>query len=110
MRTPAGTECPYFYGDYFRGRQREECRLLPGTTPDTRWVPSLCSGCPVPEILRANACEHMTLTARVERRMLGLQRSVKVSADCRRCACHVEDPHIGCGQCHASGNRFVLGE
>ena len=28
MRTPAGTECPYFYGDYFRGRNLEECRLL----------------------------------------------------------------------------------
>ena len=23
MRTPAGTECPYFYGDYFRGRNVE---------------------------------------------------------------------------------------
>jgi hypothetical protein len=28
MRTPAGTECKYFYGDYYRGRSQEECRLL----------------------------------------------------------------------------------
>ena len=28
MKTPAGTECKYFYGDYYRGRNHEECRLL----------------------------------------------------------------------------------
>ena len=28
MRTPAGKECKYFYGNYFRGRKTEECRLL----------------------------------------------------------------------------------
>ena len=28
MKTPAGKECKFFYGDYYRGRQHEECRLL----------------------------------------------------------------------------------
>ena len=33
MRTPAGKECQYFYGDYYRGRNQEECRLLSDATP-----------------------------------------------------------------------------
>ena len=28
MRTPAGTECPYYYADYYRGRSKQECRLI----------------------------------------------------------------------------------
>lgn len=110
MRTPAGTECPYFYGDYFRGRKQEECRLLPGGSPDTTWSASLCKDCPVPGITRANSCEHMTIRARVERRFLGLQRGVHVSVHCRKCACDVEDAHVGCGQCHPGFEGFVIGE
>jgi len=110
MRTPAGKECPYFYGDYFRGRNQEECRLLPGTSPEMTWTPALCNDCPVPGITRANACEHMVLTARVERRLLGLIRRVEVVVYCRKCECDVEDPHIGCGQCHSGIERFVLGD
>ena len=33
MRTPAGKECRYFYGNYHRGRGIEECRLLHGRLP-----------------------------------------------------------------------------
>ena len=28
MRTPAGTECKFFYANYFRGRNQQECRLI----------------------------------------------------------------------------------
>ncbi|HUF38185.1 MAG TPA: hypothetical protein VMN57_06665 [Anaerolineales bacterium] len=108
MRTPAGKECPYFYGDYFRGRRKEECRLLPGGSPKKSWSASLCSDCPVPDITRANSCEHMAITARVERRLLGLKRIVEVDVFCRKCECNVEDPHVGCGQCHAGIDRFVV--
>ena len=59
MRTPAGTECPYFYGDYFRGRNVEECRLLKAA--GQRWTRDLCKTCPVPGIARANACEFLKL-------------------------------------------------
>lgn len=110
MRTPAGNECPYFYGDYYRGKNHEECRLLPGQSPEKRWTPSLCTDCPVPGIARANSCDQMTLQARVERRLLGLKRVVAVEAYCRRCTCTVEDAHIGCGQCHSLDMDFVLGE
>lgn len=110
MRTPAGKECPYFYGDYFRGRNHEECRLLTGTTPETRWQPSLCQDCPVPDITRANSCEHMVLQARVVKGFLGLKRHVEVEAYCHRCSCGVADPHIGCGLCHPNVPDFIVGE
>ena len=110
MRTPAGRECPFFYGDYFRGKQQEECRLLSGTSADTHWTPSLCETCPVPDITKANACEHQQLQARVVRRFLGLKREVEVSATCSKSHEKVEDPHIGCGQCHPGLPNFVIGE
>ena len=100
MRTPAGKECPYFYGDYYRGRNHEECRLLPGGSPERTWTRDLCQSCPVPEIAQANSCEHMVLEASVERRFLGLKRQVVVEARCEKCACTVENPFVGCGQCH----------
>ncbi len=56
MKTPAGSECKYFYGDYYRGRDHEECRLL-----GAQWKPALCRTCPVPAIEMANACEFMRL-------------------------------------------------
>ena len=28
MRTPANTECPYYYEDFYRGRSTQECRLV----------------------------------------------------------------------------------
>ncbi|HLF88364.1 MAG TPA: hypothetical protein VI451_05420 [Anaerolineales bacterium] len=109
MRTPAGTECPHFYGDYFRGRNREECRLLQRTAPDQTWTPDLCATCPVPDIVRANACEHQQLNARIHRSFPFLRRSVRVNPYCTKCACAVADPHIGCGQCHGD-IEFLLGE
>ncbi len=59
MRTPAGKECKYFYGNYFRGRNTEECRLL--RESEQTWTSSLCATCPVPDVMRANACEFLRL-------------------------------------------------
>jgi hypothetical protein len=100
MRTPAGTECPYYFEDYFRGRERQECRLIDRTPNGGEWQPSLCQECPVPSIVRANACEHLVLEARVRSRLLGLSKSVEVSAVCTRSLEEVAEPHIGCGRCH----------
>ena len=76
MKTPAGTECPHFYGDYFRGRNVEECRLLKAA--GERWTRDLCKTCPVPGIARANACEFMKLKPTVARPIEALfQRRVQ---------------------------------
>jgi hypothetical protein len=100
MRTPAGVECPFFYGDYYRGRKQEECRLIGSVPSPKNWSPDLCRSCPVPGILRANACSNMVLEGRVERNLLGLRRRVKVSAFCTLSKKVVTEPYIGCGECH----------
>ncbi len=106
MKTPAGTECSQFYGDYFRGRNREECRLL-----GPSWTRDLCRVCPVPAIERANACEHMRLRPRVVRPLTaGLQRRVRVEAYCERTGRAGFDPHIGCGDCHPLPSAFEVKE
>ncbi len=100
MRTPAGFECRYFYGNYFRGRSQEECRLIGSQPPPNHWTADLCKTCPVPKILQANACPTMQLVGEVERRFLGLQRRVKVTAFCTRSNQTVKEPEVGCGLCH----------
>lgn len=98
--TPAGSECRYYYEDYFRGRERQECRLLDQNPRSEKWQPALCKGCPVPGILRANACPHMVLEGRVAKRFLGLGRYVAVSAVCSEHLVEVQEAHVGCGHCH----------
>lgn len=99
MRTPAGTDCQYFYGDYFRGRSVEECRLLNAT--GERWTPDLCKTCPVPGISRANACENLQLRASVGRPLsAAFMRRVQITAVCQKSGRSVSEPQIGCGECH----------
>lgn len=100
MITPAGKECRYFYADYHRGREHEECRLLEAASPPERWTPDLCFTCPVPDIVRANACSHMVLEGRVERPFPYIKRKVRVKAYCTKTLRDVPEPQIGCGECH----------
>jgi hypothetical protein len=100
MLTPAGTECPFYYADFHRGRQRQECRLVARTPGGGRWAPDLCARCRVPAIHVANACPNLVLEARVQPGVLGLGRGVRVSAVCTRSGGPVTEPEIGCGQCH----------
>jgi len=107
MRTPAGKECTYFYGDYFRGRSTEECRLL-GAAQE-RWSRDLCQTCPVPEVLRANACEFLRLRATVGRSVgAAFRRRVHITAFCEKVGRSVAEPEIGCGECHPLPAEFVV--
>jgi hypothetical protein len=107
MRTPSGIECPFFYGDYGRGRNREECRLLDAA--GLVWESSLCRGCPVPGIKRANACEFIRLRPRITRSALNLfRKQVEVSAYCEKSNQAVREPEVGCGQCHPLPPEFVV--
>ena len=98
MKTPFGKECPYFYGDYRRGRNHEECRLL--LDNHLEWNQNLCEKCPVPEIKLANACEHMELTPQFSKKIIFKKQQIEVSAYCHKSSKNVEDPRIGCGECH----------
>jgi hypothetical protein len=107
MRTPAGKECRYFYGDYYRGRSNEECRLLAESTPPLPWKPELCFSCPVPGILLANACSYLVLQPRLKRGFPFLKQQVDVSSFCMKTNRADFDPHIGCGECHPLPPAFV---
>jgi len=101
LKTPAGFECQFFYGDYYRGKNHEECRLIGRAAPPRDWRPNLCKTCSVPIIQRANACEFMQLRARVNPGIIGIGRRVVVTAYCRKAERSVEKPEIGCGLCHS---------
>lgn len=100
MKTPAGHDCPYFYGNYFRGRSQEECRLLkPAGQP---WSAGLCKTCPVPAISRANSCQNLVLRPQVTRSLFNFfQARVQISAWCTKSEQNVAEPQLGCGQCHS---------
>ncbi len=100
MRTPAGKECPYFFGDYYRGRNIEKCNLIGEERPPKNWKADLCKSCPVPAIVLANGCKNMTLTAEVQSGIFGIGRKVKVTAYCTKTHQVVDNPYIGCGYCH----------
>jgi hypothetical protein len=107
MQTPAGRECPYYYQDFHRGRSITECRLL---GPRSGWTPDLCRTCPVPGIALANSCREMRLQAEVKSGFLGFGRKVRVSAFCHRVNRPVEDPYVGCGECHRILEDFEVRE
>ena len=100
MRTPAGKECRYFYGDYYRGRDHEECRLLLDADPPLTWKRDMCTTCPVPEILLANACEFMVLKPSLVRSFPFTKQQVRVRAYCTKTRRDVTEPQVGCGECH----------
>jgi hypothetical protein len=103
MRTPAGKECRYYYEDFYRGRNTQTCRLIERNRESPPWTPGLCQTCPVPDILRANACPHLVLDAHVSKRLLGLVQRVEVTGWCSEYFLEVEHPAIGCGHCHEHG-------
>ncbi|MBM3131127.1 MAG: hypothetical protein FJ009_21195 [Chloroflexi bacterium] len=100
MKTPDGKACRYYYADYFRGKNTQECRLIQANPASAAWKPALCHACPVPEILLANACPHLVLRARVGKSFFGLLQRVQVEAACRETRVAVPQPKIGCGKCH----------
>jgi len=106
--TPAGEECRYYYADYFRGRERQECRLIAQNRESAPWQPKLCRGCPVPGILRANACPNLVLEGHVEKGFLGLTSRVAVAAVCAKYMVNVSQPYVGCGHCHEDRPGSVL--
>lgn len=108
MRTPFGQDCKYYYADFHRGRDEQICRLAEAQTNGEPWRPELCRDCPVPGILRANACEHLVLTGRVVKGFLGFGRKLQVEANCTKSQRAVPEPHVGCGQCHADDKLAAL--
>ncbi|HSM23931.1 MAG TPA: hypothetical protein VK856_03630 [Anaerolineaceae bacterium] len=108
MKTPYGQECHFFFGDYFRGRNFEECRLLTDAKSKQNWTTKNCKTCPVPEILQANSCKHMQLSGEI-RKEFGFIKKMSVSAYCMKSNTKVIEPQIGCGKCHPLPDIFLEG-
>lgn len=99
MITPAGQECRFYYQDYHRGRNEQECRLIKTNLNSPEWKPTDCAECPVPGILLANSSPHLVLQATVKKGFLGVNRHVKVTAFCSRHLIDVPKPQVGCPEC-----------
>jgi len=101
MRTPAGKECRFYYEDFNRGRNVQECRLAQANPDSARWTRGDCSRCPVPDILNANASPNLELKLTLQRKLLGIRRELRVTARCLKHNIPIEDPFVGCPQCNA---------
>lgn len=100
MRTPAGKECRYYYADFMRGRNVQECRLAKVNPESMRWRPQDCTHCPVPDILNANASPNLDLKLTIKPKFLGLGRQNEVTAFCLKHQIPIEDAFTGCPKCN----------
>ena len=90
--------CRYFYGDYHRGRNLEECRLLDANPNNERpWKRKLCDSCPVPELLMMSNTRDLVLEAEVKRKLLWEKVEVTF-AICQKHMIELSDPHY-CPEC-----------
>jgi hypothetical protein len=92
--------CRYFYGDYFRGKNVEACRLLEAN-PDNPipWKRKHCDSCPVPAVLIASNSRHLELEGTVKRSFL--RERVEITfAVCTRHLEQLADP-LHCPACAA---------
>ena len=101
MQTPAGKMCHYYYEDYNRGANVQECRLIKANPDSERWHPRDCQRCPVPDILNANASPNLELRLTIRKALFGFVRRHEVSASCARHKIAIEDAFVGCPQCNA---------
>lgn len=90
--------CRYFYGDYHRGRNREECRLLEANPDNERpWRRKLCDSCPVPTLLLSSNTIDLVLEAEVKRKFF--RDGVEVTfAVCQKHMIELSDP-LYCPKC-----------
>ncbi len=105
MKTPYGKECKFFYADYYRGREDQNCRLLERNPDSDPWFPALCQNCPVPDILAANGNPNLRLRAWVGKGFLGITKKVQVEAVCGLHGVEILDSKKGCDQCRLESEK-----
>ncbi len=108
MKTPAGKECEYYYGDFHRGRNVQTCRLIERNRESPPWRAQLCTTCPVPDILRANNSETLKLDGKVVKKFFGFKQQVEVEGWCSECFSAIPNPMIGCQNCTHTGKPSIF--
>lgn len=102
--TQGPVNCRYFYGDYHRGRNREECRLLAANPNNERpWRRKLCDSCPVPALLLKSNTPELVLEGEVKRKFLWEQVEVTF-AICQKHLIELNDPSH-CPECAKEQSR-----
>ena len=91
-------DCPYFYGDYNRGREHEECRLIKNNTQSRPWRRKLCDSCPVPHIMRQTNSNDLVIEAEVGKRMFIFDQVVVTYAVCLKHRRELDNPRH-CAEC-----------
>ena len=99
MATHTPVNCRYYYADFHRGRNHEECRLLKRNPESRPWRRVLCDSCPVPDILISTNCKEIALEATVVKKW-GLLERVEVYAICAKHLVELDNPRF-CPQCAA---------
>lgn len=99
MKTPAGTDCKYYYQDFMRGRSQQECRLVRYNPNSANWKPKDCAACPVPKILANNFSPDLVLEGKIKKGVLGFGRKTEVRAFCSRHIRDITNPVVGCMAC-----------
>ena len=99
MKTPAGKECKFYFGDFHRGRNVQACHLIERNRDSLPWEPHLCQGCPVPDILRVNQSNTLKLDGKVVKKFFGFKKQVEVEGWCSECFAEVHDLKRGCANC-----------
>jgi hypothetical protein len=99
--------CRYFYGDYFRGKNKETCRLLDANPNNQRaWYRQLCDSCPVPALVRSSNSLDLLLEAQVKRKFL--RNAVEITfAVCSKHLAELTDP-LYCPECAKEHNPSDL--
>ena len=103
MSSSKPVNCRYFYADYHRGRDLEECRLIKRNPESRPWRRPLCDSCPVPGILLNTNCREIALEATVVKKLLVVER-VEVYAVCARHMLELRDPN-NCPKCAEEAER-----
>ena len=108
MKTPAGKECKFYYGDFHRGRSEQACRLIERNPESLPWDPGLCQSCPVPDILASNASDTLKLDGKVVKKFFGFKKEVEVEGWCSECFNVVPDPKRGCLNCTQTSGPSIF--
>ncbi len=91
-------DCPYYYEDYYRGREVQACRLIERNPRSRPWKPGLCATCPVPRIIRETRVPYLALEATVTRKFF--RDRIEVFAVCTKHLRKLENPLV-CPECEA---------
>ncbi len=108
MRTPAGKECKFYFGDFHRGRNVQACRLIERNPDSSPWEPKICQSCPVPDILQVNQSKNLKLDGKVVKKLFGFVKEIEIEGWCSECFRQVSNLKRGCANCTAQQGPSIF--